>query len=66
MYLTDNTREDEIKQKLVQQLEETHRHAVAKDNFFANMSHEIRTPINAILGMTYFAKNHASDSYNFV
>ncbi len=61
MYLTDNTREDEIKQKLVQQLEETHRHAVAKDNFFANMSHEIRTPINAILGMTYFAKNHASD-----
>ncbi len=61
LFLTDNTREDEIKQKLVQQLEETHRHSAAKDNFFANMSHEIRTPINAILGMTYFAKAAAGD-----
>lgn len=61
LFLTDNTREDEIKQKLVLQLEETHRHAVAKDNFFANMSHEIRTPINAILGMTYFAKSVAKE-----
>ncbi len=61
LIIVDNTREDEIKQKLVQQLEETHRHAVAKDNFFANMSHEIRTPINAILGMTYFAKSFAKE-----
>lgn len=54
--LEDRTREDAIKQKLSRQLEETHRHAVARDNFFANMSHEIRTPINAVLGMAYFAK----------
>ena len=54
--LEDRTREDTIKQKLSRQLEETHRHAVARDNFFANMSHEIRTPINAVLGMAYFAK----------
>lgn len=59
--LTDRTKEDEIRQKLSLQLEETHRHAVAKDNFFANMSHEIRTPINAILGMTYFAKTMTKD-----
>lgn len=55
--LEDRSREDAIKQKLSLQLEETHRYAVSKDNFFANMSHEIRTPINAILGMTYFARN---------
>jgi len=54
--LEDRTREDAIKQKLSRQLEETHRHALARDNFFANMSHEIRTPINAVLGMAYFAK----------
>lgn len=54
--ITDKTEEDEIRLKLSQQLEETHRYAMSKDNFFANMSHEIRTPINAILGMTYFAK----------
>lgn len=54
--IEDRTKEDEIRQKLSEQLEETHRYAVSKDNFFANMSHEIRTPINAILGMTYFAK----------
>ena len=54
--LEDRTREDAIKQKLSRQLEETHRHAAARDNFFANMSHEIRTPINAVLGMAYFAK----------
>jgi signal transduction histidine kinase len=59
--LEDRTREDEIKQKLSQQLEETHRYATSKDNFFANMSHEIRTPINAILGMTYFAKRNCPD-----
>lgn len=60
--LEDRTREDEIKQRLSQQLEETHRYAVSKDNFFANMSHEIRTPINAILGMTYFARNLCKDA----
>jgi len=54
--LEDKTPEDDIRQKLSQQLEETHRYAVSKDNFFANMSHEIRTPINAILGMTYLAR----------
>lgn len=54
--IVDKTEEDDIRQKLSQQLEETHRYATSKDNFFANMSHEIRTPINAILGMTYFAK----------
>ncbi len=59
--LSDRTREDEIRQKLSEQLEETHRYAVSKDNFFANMSHEIRTPINAILGMTYFAKMGSVD-----
>jgi signal transduction histidine kinase/CheY-like chemotaxis protein len=57
----DKTAEDEIKQKLSAQLEENNRNAASKDNFFANMSHEIRTPINAILGMTYFAKNLAQD-----
>ncbi len=59
--LEDRSREDEIKQKLSTQLEETHRYALSKDNFFANMSHEIRTPINAILGITYFARSHCSD-----
>jgi signal transduction histidine kinase len=54
--LEDKTVEDDIKVRLSQQLEETHRYAMSKDNFFANMSHEIRTPINAILGMTYFLK----------
>lgn len=54
--LEDKTVEDDVKLRLSQQLEETHRYAVSKDNFFANMSHEIRTPINAILGMTYFLK----------
>lgn len=58
----DITAEDEIKQKLSQQLEETNRFAASKDNFFANMSHEIRTPINAILGMTYFAKTLTQDT----
>lgn len=57
--LEDKTVEDDFKKKLSLQLEENHRYAVSKDNFFANMSHEIRTPINAILGMTYFAKNCA-------
>lgn len=57
----DITEEDEIKRKLSQQLEETNRLATSKDNFFANMSHEIRTPINAILGMTYFAKTSAQE-----
>lgn len=57
--LTDKTAEDEAKQKLSIQLEETKRYISSKDNFFANMSHEIRTPINAILGMTYFAKLYA-------
>ena len=57
--LEDKTKEDETRQKLSQQLEETHRYAASRDNFFANMSHEIRTPINAILGMTYFAKRAA-------
>lgn len=59
--IEDRTREDDVKRKLSQQLEETHRFAASKDNFFANMSHEIRTPINAILGMTYLAKNSAQD-----
>lgn len=59
--LEDRTREDEVRLKLSAQLEETHRYAQAKDNFFANMSHEIRTPINAILGMTYFMKNAITD-----
>jgi len=59
--LTDKSVEDEIKKQLSTQLEETHRYAVSKDNFFANMSHEIRTPINAILGMTYFVKNLTTD-----
>ena len=59
MSLEDKTKEDETRQKLSQQLEETHRYAASRDNFFANMSHEIRTPINAILGMTYFAKRAA-------
>jgi len=59
--LADKSVEDEIKKQLSTQLEETHRYAVSKDNFFANMSHEIRTPINAILGMTYFVKNLTTD-----
>ncbi len=54
--LEDKTAEAEAKRKLSQQLEETRRYAMSKDNFFSNMSHEIRTPINAILGMTYFLK----------
>ncbi len=57
--IEDKTKEDDTRQKLSQQLEETHRYAASRDNFFANMSHEIRTPINAILGMTYFAKRAA-------
>jgi signal transduction histidine kinase len=59
--LEDKTDEDNIRQKLSAQLEETHRYAHAKDNFFANMSHEIRTPINAILGMTYFVKTVSTE-----
>lgn len=54
--IEDKTAESDAKRKLSQQLEETRRYALSKDNFFANMSHEIRTPINAILGMTYFLK----------
>lgn len=59
--LEDRTMESDIREKLSRQLEETHRYAVSKDNFFANMSHEIRTPINAILGMTYFLRNAEKD-----
>ena len=59
--LEDKTKEDEIRYKLSRQLEETHRYAASRDNFFANMSHEIRTPINAILGMTYFAKKATTE-----
>ncbi len=61
LYLADTTEEDEVRQKLSAQLEETHRYARLKENFFANMSHEIRTPINAILGMTYFLKAREKD-----
>ncbi|MBI5790630.1 MAG: PAS domain S-box protein [Rhodocyclales bacterium] len=33
----------------------------AKNTFLANMSHELRTPMNAIMGMSYLARHHASD-----
>ena len=59
--LENKTEEADVRQRLSLQLEETHRYAVSKDNFFANMSHEIRTPINAIIGMTYFLKKITTD-----
>jgi signal transduction histidine kinase/CheY-like chemotaxis protein len=33
----------------------------AKTNFLARMSHEMRTPLNAIIGMTTIASQHAHD-----
>ena len=33
----------------------------AKTTFLSNMSHDIRTPMNAILGFTKLAENHAAD-----
>jgi lactose/cellobiose-specific phosphotransferase system IIC component len=37
--------------------EEAERASSAKGAFLANMSHEMRTPMNAIIGMTYIAKD---------
>lgn len=34
---------------------------LAKSRFLSNMSHDIRTPMNAILGMTKLASDHADD-----
>ncbi|WP_343250886.1 response regulator [Diplocloster hominis] len=34
---------------------------IAKSRFLSNMSHDIRTPMNAIIGMTQLASNHAAE-----
>lgn len=63
---TDKTAEDEVRQKLASQLEETQRYIASKENFFSNMSHEIRTPINAIVGLTFVAKKYCETEKNLV
>lgn len=35
--------------------------SLAKSRFLSNMSHDIRTPMNAIVGMTQIAREHADD-----
>lgn len=47
-----------INKKLKESAEEAKQANKAKSYFLSAMSHDIRTPLNAILGMTYIAKNN--------
>lgn len=42
-------------------LEAAHQNASAKQAFFSNMSHDMRTPLNAIIGLSDLAAQHADD-----
>lgn len=59
--LTDRTRDRLNTQRLHQALELAQQSSDAKSSFLAKMSHDIRTPINAIMGMTQIAEDHAGD-----
>ena len=59
--LTDRTRDRLNIQRLHQALELAQQSSSAKGSFLAKISHDIRTPINAIMGMTQIAEDHAGD-----
>ncbi len=42
-------------------LEAAHQNETAKQAFFSNMSHDMRTPLNAIIGLSDLAAQHAGD-----
>ena len=42
-------------------LEAARQNETAKQAFFSNMSHDMRTPLNAIIGLSDLAANHADD-----
>lgn len=61
--LDDITQEKEARKHLEQRdkileraIEEKQRESHAKSEFLSGISHEMRTPLNAVLGMTYIAK----------
>lgn len=60
--LTDRTRDRLNMQRLHQALELAQQSNNAKSSFLAKMSHDIRTPINAIMGMTQIAEDHAGNA----
>lgn len=56
--IADGTYFVKINKKLKESAEEAKQANRAKSYFLSAMSHDIRTPLNAILGMTYIAKNN--------
>ena len=53
--------DSEQKQKFETAYHEAEAASKAKSTFLSNMSHDIRTPMNAIIGMTEIAANHADN-----
>lgn len=59
--LTDNTREQRVRQEITEAMESARAANAAKSTFLSNMSHDIRTPMNAIIGFTTLLDRDAED-----